>query len=122
MDQKRKFQRFPVQLDARCFGAGESGHRTCKITEISRQGILLKLHLHKEIPEGQNVALEIALPPDGTIINALAKVKWVKDSEAVGPYDYTVGAQMTMIQPEDKKRLLHYAYEDIIDKEKHDRG
>ena len=115
MEQKRKYQRFPVELPARCYGVGNRENKDCKITEISRQGIIIMLDLKEKIKTGRNCVFEIDLPQCSKPIKALVQLKWVKAPEGDG--SYTAGGKITMIDPEEKRILMDYAYSSLIENE-----
>jgi len=119
MEQKRKFQRFPIEITAQCFGAAEHNITSCTITEISRAGVIINLCLKGTVKAGQSLMLEIVLPGATKPISALVKLKWVSgNAEEVPESHCAAGGKLTMIKPDDKKRLLEYAYACLLSRER----
>jgi hypothetical protein len=114
MEQKRKYQRFPVALSATLFGAGNAPGMRCDITEVSRAGLIIELET-KELPRaGQNLMLEIQVPGTGHPVNALVKLKWIKPLSPKKNAKAAVGAQITIMKPDDKKALLDHACDQLL--------
>ncbi|MEI6126758.1 MAG: PilZ domain-containing protein [Pseudomonadota bacterium] len=118
MEQNRKFQRFPVELNATRIGAGSNELRKCKIKEVSRSGVIIAVHLKEKIKIGRSLMLEIDLPGRKKPMIALVKLKWIKGLDAPGAFNFIAGGKLTIIRPEDKNSLLDYAYTCLLNKER----
>lgn len=113
MEQRRKYQRFPAELKANFFGAGSAAPKRCTISEISGSGLIIEFLPTDAVKIGSNLMLEIDCPGSQEPLHALIKVKRIKhEKDAIH-----AGCQLTIIKPEDKKRLLDYAYQHILNKE-----
>ena len=118
MEQKRKFQRFPVELNAACFAAGTAEIRKCRITEVSRSGVIIEVQAKEKIKIGQSLMLEIDFPGRKNPMSAFVKLKWIKVLDDTVEFNFIAGGKLTIIKPEDKSSLLDYAYECLLNKEK----
>lgn len=110
MEEKRKFRRFPLGLNARCIGGGNNEGKECKVIDISRDGMAIHLYLKEKIDIAPSLVLEIDFPERTEPINSLVKLKWIKKLEDKTEFNFVAGAQLTMIETEDKMILLEYAY------------
>ena len=110
MEEKRKYRRFPVGLNARCIGGGNNEGRECKIIDISRDGMAIHLYLKEKVNIAPSLVLEIDFPKKAQPINLLVSLKWIKGLEDETGFDFVAGGQLRMIEPEDKMILLEYAY------------
>ncbi len=111
MEEKRKFQRFPLELHAMCMGDETQEDLHCKVTQISRQGLAVKLLLNEKVAIGPSLKLEIDIPIRIEPVHAVVHLKWIKESNCAEGYSYMAGGELQMIKPEDKAYLLDYGYE-----------
>jgi len=114
MEQRRKYQRYPVTLDATLFGAGSAPVRRCSITEISHAGLILETAQQSSLRVGQSLMVEIHVPGQENPLNALVKLKWLKPAAREQEGRGACGARITIIKPEDRKALLDYACEQLL--------
>ncbi len=114
MEQKRKFQRFPIDITAGFVGVGYRTERQCKITEISGKGLVVKLYLDKNVREGQNLLLEIRLDTRQITIPAVVSIKWIERIDNDEQFNCIAGAKITLIKNEHKQALMNYAYDMLI--------
>ncbi|MFC1591709.1 PilZ domain-containing protein [Thermodesulfobacteriota bacterium] len=109
MEQRRKFQRFPVVLPSRAVDSlGRDGK--CSVIEISRGGITLQVNQPKCITAGAMLLLEITIPDRGKPAYAVITLKWLKMVEGRSEDGYFAGGQVSMVTPEDMTELMDYAY------------
>jgi hypothetical protein len=108
--EKRKFQRFPLSCTAVCFGAGQKGGITCRMTDMSRNGIMMCFNNQlRDIP-GPNLFLEIGAPSAARSIQMLVYAKWSRAERSSGSAGHVVvGAQICLVREQDRDRLFHMA-------------
>ncbi len=116
-EQKRKYQRFPIELTASFIGCGYTESTRCVVSEISARGIVLNLSLERELEPGKNLLLEIDVPQEETSVSAVANLKWVKKADGEGDHNYRAGVKLTLIKDEGMQKLMDYAYQSILEKE-----
>ncbi len=108
--EKRKFQRFPLSCTAVCFGAGQKGGIACRVTDMSRNGIMMCFNNQlRDIP-GPNLFLEIGAPSAVRSIQMLVYAKWSRAERSSGSDDnVVVGAQICLVRERDRDRLFDMA-------------
>ena len=110
MEEKRKFQRFLVELDAKLVGTGSNAHSRCKVIEISQNGLAIKSDLKNKPSGGPNILLEIDHPFGEKPVNALVKLKWRRQTT----FSFKAGGKLKIIKTMEKKRLMDYTYKNLI--------
>ena len=110
MEEKRKYRRFPMALNARCIGGGNNEGRECKVIDISRDGMAIHLFLKEKVSIAPSLVLEIYFPERTEPISSLINLKWIKELKDKTEFNFVAGGQLTMIEPEDKMILLEHAY------------
>ena len=109
MDERRKFLRFAIELDAKIIT--EDGKESlCKLTDISREGTRIKICSKEKIEIGTRIKIEIAAAEKESPINAAVIIMWITELEDSTEYNYLVGGLLSEIDPEDKSYLLDQAY------------
>ena len=119
MDERRKFPRFAIELDAKLITA-DGKESLCKLTDISRKGTCIEIFSQEKIEIGTGIKLEITAAKKESPINASVIIMWVTeldDNTEYNEYHYLAGGLLSEIDSEDKKYLLDQAY--AIFKEKH---
>jgi len=109
MKDKRKFKRFPVELDAKFFleKNGEEW-KHCKVVNVGRGGMGVEVHLQEHFPIGSILKIELAIPSKEGPIKAMGILRWIK--ELMEEKSFLGGVEFMEIDPEDSWVLLDYAY------------
>jgi len=115
--EKRKFQRFSLNLETRCLGGGHDGTEYCRITEISRQGLVVESSLNKKTSIGKTLFFSIDLPGQETPVNAVAKIKWMRQEGTDSAGGFKAGCKITLINDTATKKLLEHAYSHLLNPE-----
>ncbi|MCX5679894.1 MAG: PilZ domain-containing protein [Candidatus Omnitrophica bacterium] len=106
MEDKRKFIRFSVSLDAKSRAAGWFRPKAkYSVKDVSREG--LKLNTKEALKEGDMLELELSVPGKRPPITAMGQVVW---NHKLGEAGYDIGLKFKTINPEDKFEILDYAY------------
>jgi len=109
MDDRRKFPRFAIELDAQyTTEKGKSG--PCKLTDISREGTRIELFSIERLDIGTGIKLEISAPNKTQPIASDVIVMWSKELEGDTEFNFCAGGLLSKIRPEDKDHLLDLAY------------
>lgn len=114
MEDKRKFMRFNVSLDAGSKPA--SWFRPMKrysIKDVSREG--LKLSAKEAMKEGDMLELELSVPTKKAPITAVSQVVW---NHKISDSGYDIGLKFKTIKPEERFELLDYAYDKWVESNK----
>ena len=116
MDERRKFPRFAIELDAKVIT--EDGKESlCKLTDISREGTCIEIFSKEKIEIGTGVKLEIVAVEKESPIKASVIIMWITELDSEDDYHYLAGGLLSEIDSEDKCYLLDKAY--AIFKENH---
>ena len=107
MEDKRKFIRFSVSLDAKSRAAGWFRPRAkYSVKDVSKEG--LKLNARESLKEGDMLELELSVPgKKRSPITAMGQVAW---NRKLGDAGYDIGLKFKTIKPEDRFDILDYAY------------
>lgn len=106
MEERRKFIRFNLSLDAKSKAAGWFRPRArYLVKDVSKEG--LKLGSKGPLKEGDMLELELSVPGKGTPVSAMGQVAW---NHKHGNNGYDIGLKLKTIRPEDKFDILDYAY------------
>ena len=117
MEDNRKFKRFPIKLEARYLQEDDHNEwKECSVTDISREGMGIELHLMENVPISSVIHLEIRTPIRGKAIKAVGIINWIKKLNNNRKFNFIGGVEITTIKPSDKWLLLDSAYEDWIGK------
>ncbi len=112
--EKRRYQRFPVELQARFNDGRTRKNNSCKIVEISLDGLVLSLDTNGTKKIGPAVFLEIECPSHPDPLNAFVQLHWLREIEDNG---ISAGSQFKIIKNEDRNSLMNYAYASLLQKE-----
>lgn len=106
MEDKRKYVRFNVSLDAKSKAAGWFKPRTrYLVKDVSKEGF--KLNASGPLEEGNMLDLEISVPGKTPPIPATGQVVWNHRLKESG---YDIGFRFKSINPGDRFDILDYAY------------
>jgi len=106
MEDKRKFIRFSIMLDAAAKRTSWTKPRErYSVKDVSREGI--KLGSKSGLNPGDILELELMVPGKRKPITAAGQVAW---SHKLGNSGYDIGLKFKTIKPEDKFELLDIAY------------
>jgi hypothetical protein len=109
MDERRKFPRFAIELDAKLIT--EDGKESlCKLTDISREGTCIEIFSKEKIEIGTGINMEIAAAEKESPINAAVIIMWITELDDNSEYHYLAGGLLSEINSEDKSYLLDQAY------------
>ena len=109
MDERRKFPRFAIELDATLIT--EDGKESlCKLTDISRKGTHIKIFSKEKIEIGTGIKIEIAAAEKESRINAAVIIMWVTELDDNTEFHYLAGGLLSEIDSADKNYLLDQAY------------
>ena len=111
MKDKRKFQRFPVDLLATYALYNKHTKRKCRIIEISRRGTKAVLHTRQQIDIGTRLKLEIHPPSGAETVKCIVTVQWISELTKKGLYRFSCGGQFDTIRNDDRWRLLDLAFD-----------
>ena len=106
MEEKRKFIRFSVSLDAKSKALGWFRPRSrYLVKDVSREG--LKMNAKKSLKEGDILELELSIPEKNPPVTAIGQMVW---NHKLGEAGYDIGLKFKTIKLEDKFEILDYAY------------
>lgn len=111
MDERRKYLRFPVQLDARYREKLTEDWKECSVVDISREGMGLSIYSRDTIREGTPLCMQITSPVAQDSIAVEGILTWIRDCTDDPHFNYLCGVALSSITSEDKWVLLDYAYE-----------
>jgi len=104
-EENRKFLRFPLSLKAEChYNVREAG-QSCRVVDISGQGLGLELDIPVRLFNGQLVLLSIDIGHRRAPVSAIAKLAWVHSQED-GFFIQRAGSSLLFMDPKGKERLL----------------
>jgi len=111
MDDRRKYKRFPIELNARYLSEeNQKELRGCTVIDVSRGGMGIEVYLQEKIQIGSTLQLEIIIPiKEEQTIKATGILKWIRELEE--KMNFLGGIELITIDPEDKWTLLDYAYD-----------
>lgn len=111
MNEKRRFQRFPLNLAASYSAESKKELYPCSIIDISRTGTRLLLNTEEKIEVGSLLKVEISLPDSNIPIECSVLIMWVAQRQDENKKFYVCGGTFELIKSEDKWRLLDTAYD-----------
>lgn len=122
MNEKRKFRRFSVQLNA--FYSYDEGAslQPCTITDISREGTKIELRTSEKINQDALVNLVIQLPGKAESIKCVLLLQWIEKKKTQAAIYFSCGGHFKLITREDKWLLLEYAFDRWKKNESHKRN
>ena len=114
---QRKFDRYQLQLKARCIVAGKPTASECLVTEIGRGGVGLYLAMPDGLKIGQSLMLDIYPPERLGPVSVILKVSYCRELDDNDEFNYFAGGKMTYVKVDDREALLDYAYKQIFNDE-----
>ena len=115
MDERRKFQRFFVEWNAK-YTTEDNITGTCKIIDISREGTKIELFSQEKLGIGTEIKLEIHVPSKPEPIDTDVILLWIQELQEEPGFNYVVGGLFHTIKHEDRIFLIDYAYEALEQK------
>jgi len=112
MEDRRKFKRTPVQVSARCLWASKEEWINCSVTNVSREGMGIEVHLQEKIPPGEMLQFKITIPTKEEPIKTTGTLMWIK--EPTGEWGFIGGIKFINIDSEEIWTLLEYAKENWL--------
>ena len=113
MDEKRKFLRFDVILDA-IFKARKDGNKA-KVKNFSRDGLLATTE--KKLNKGDNIEIELLIPGDNVPIITNGEIAWSEETEKQEDKHHVVGVKLGDMKIKDRNRVLNYIYDKMLEQE-----
>lgn len=111
MEEKRKFKRFPIELNARyLLGENHKKWKSCMVTDISREGVGMEVYLQERIPIDSILQIEIIVPEKEKPVMVMGILRWIKELEK--EMNFLGGVDLTKIDSRDKWMLLNCAYDE----------
>ncbi len=108
MDERRKHERFTVDLQGTVQADGGHVPQVCRVNELSNEGI--RLLLNEKIQFGTTITLSILLPGRQHPVTAAMVVRWNRQLYDNPSFSYLAGGEMTVPDAEAKKLLYDYAH------------
>ena len=109
MDERRKFPRFTIEMNAK-FITEDGKESPCKLTDISREGTRIEIFSKEKIEIGTGIKMEITAREKESPIIANVITMWVTEIDDSPEYHYLAGGLLSEIDPKDKGYLLDQAY------------
>ena len=111
MEDRRKFIRFSVRIEARYSEENQDKWNPCSIINISREGMGIVVFLKEKIHLGSILNLMIDVPGKKEPVFVSGTLNWIEALEGDPEFSYKSGIQIITINSEDKWILLDYSYE-----------
>ena len=111
MENRRKFIRFPVRLNAQYSEEDADEWNKCSVIDISREGMGIIVYLKEKISLGPILKLVIDVQGKKALIFATGTTTWLKELKDNLEFNFIVGVKLITIDPKDKWILLDHAYE-----------
>ena len=111
MDERRKYIRFPVNLNARYAEKKGGSWKECSVIDISREGMGISIYSRESINKGASLRMEIIVPLKDGPIDMEGVLIWIRELQEDPSFNYIGGVRISSITPEDKWALMDYAYE-----------
>jgi len=112
MEERRKYKRFPIQLNAQYLEENMGEWKECSVTNISREGMGICIYSHEKIDVDSILLLRITAPIKKEPIDVTGTLMWIRELKDNPRFNFVGGAMIIAIDPEDKWALLDYVYED----------
>ncbi|MFH2138111.1 MAG: PilZ domain-containing protein [Candidatus Omnitrophota bacterium] len=108
IDDRRKYFRLEALLDG-TFNTASGNKGLIMLKDITRDGI--RACLDKKVNIGQLINMEIWFPGKVATAYAQGKVVWLRKSKKDWAGKFDAGVRFERMAPDDKYRILDYAYE-----------
>jgi len=117
MDERRKYIRFPVKLNARYEEKNGGNWKECSVIDISREGMGISIYSREVISAGAGLHMEITVPLRSDAVTMEGVLMWIRELHDDPLFNYIGGVRISSIMAEDKWALMDYAYEGWRQKE-----
>ncbi len=117
MDERRKYIRFPVNLNARYRETNAGSWKECSVIDISREGMGISIYSREAINKGAGLRMEITIPVRSDPVAMEGILMWIRELKDDTQFNYIGGVRISSITSEDKWVLMDYAYEGWQQKE-----
>ena len=107
-DDKRRSLRLEAFLEGN-FQCADGRKGLIMLTNFSRGGV--KAALNRSVARGETIALEVWIPASIIPVFAVGEIVWIKKKAKEWTYSYDAGVRLTQIEPEDRQRIMDFAYE-----------
>ena len=115
MKDQRKFKRFAIELDAMyLLEENQKEWKGCTVVNVSRGGMGIEIYLQEKVPIGSMLQIELTISSKDDPIITVGVIRWIK--ELVEDKNYLGGVEFTVIDAEDKWKLLDLAYDNWSEK------
>ena len=108
MEDRRKFQRIPLQLSARYLVGNKKEWFNCSIINISRDGKGIKVYLQEKISPGLILKFKIIVSKKVEPIETSGILRWSKKLQE--EMAFIGGVELLNKDSEETRTLLGYAY------------
>ena len=99
MKERRQSQRFPLELHADCFGKSGAAGMHVMVTDISQEGVAIKLYADAEPAIDSEVSLELDIPGKLDPIRVDLRITWKKSVAAECLFDSAVASLVMCFVP-----------------------
>jgi len=106
MEERRKYMRFDVLLDAILGRSGKK--KKMKVNNFSRDG--LGIVSDEKISEGEDVEIELMIPGDNIPVIVTGEIAWTVKNGAEEPV-FKSGVKVKKIKSADRSKILQYVYD-----------
>ncbi|MCP4649478.1 MAG: PilZ domain-containing protein [PVC group bacterium] len=107
-NDRRKFFRLRALLDGK-FKTEDGGNGLMRLTDFTREGV--RACFNRKVELGKTVAFEIWFPGKVATANASGTVVWLKRNSKAWTGKFDAGVKIEDISPDDRWRILDYAYQ-----------
>ena len=111
MDDRRKYIRFPVTLQARYVENSGGGWKDCSVIDISREGMGISIYSKEAITKGTVLQMEITVQVTNEPVAMKGVLVWIRELKDDPHFNYMGGVRVNSITAEDKWVLMDFAYE-----------
>ena len=106
MEEKRRYMRFNVLMDAIAKTAG-GALKKMKVNNFSREG--LGIISDNAIPDGESVEIELKIPGDNIPVVVTGEIAWSATALSSNEF-FRGGIQLKKIKSADRGRILNFIY------------
>ncbi|MCP4713996.1 MAG: PilZ domain-containing protein [Deltaproteobacteria bacterium] len=109
MTERRKFPRYPLSCRATWFNREAQQHQSCRLVEISHEGMAVVLPNTNNIRINAPLSLSIEAPRQKESFLSEIAVCWTRALETAG--EVLLGGRITAMDIENKGMLLEHAFD-----------
>ncbi|MFC1591867.1 PilZ domain-containing protein [Thermodesulfobacteriota bacterium] len=114
--ERRRADRYPVNLEAECTDSRDNAPKGCKVTDISREDFGVRLHIKGQVEVGDELQLVLHAPQRTPPVIFRVAACWIEQIMDDEGYEVMVGCKLVEIAPQDKHFLMEYAYQNWFKK------